>query len=138
MKKTFLIIALLFLMTSAVFSQQLVVKDTLKTLDSVATVTVAGYEEIYVDIYNSSADSTALVTFFGINYTGTEIPLGVVDQISSYNYSTVTSVTTAAASKKTYKVLSNGYNQLKIVLGKYNGAAFKIFYELRGIRKTQF
>lgn len=141
MKKTnsWLWLLLMFLLSSwQLNAQQLIATDTLKTRDTIGTVTTAGYEEIYIDIYNSNADSTNLVTFLGVNYRGNEIPLAVVDVSSSYNYSTVTSITAAAASKKTYKVLANGYNKIKIVLSEYNGEANKVYWELKAIRKTQF
>ena len=135
----FLLIALFFVLTAgATHAQQLISKDSTYYGDTTVTFNVAGYEDIYIDVYNTNADSTNSLAFFGTNYSGWDVALGIVDQSSSYNYSTVTTVASAASSKKTYKVNSNGWQYIKIINNDMNGAANKVYFELKAIRKTQF
>jgi hypothetical protein len=136
--KFILMLCLSLMLTAQVFSQARVIKDSTAKGDTVKTFTIAGYEEIYVDVYNSNADSSNTVSFFGVNFSGWEIPAPMVDVTASYNYSTVTSATVTISTKKTFKLRANGYNSLKIVNNKYNGLINKVYYEVRGIRKTQF
>ena len=119
-------------------AQQLVSKDSTYYGDTIVTFNVAGYEDIFIDVYNSNADSTNALAFFGTNYSGCDMALGIIDQSSSYNWSTVTTVTATAASYKTYKVNSNGWQYIKIINNAFEGTNNKVYYELKAIRKTQF
>lgn len=137
-KLNLFLLLLLLLPFLRIDAQQFVSKDSTYYGDTIVTFNTAGYEDIYIDVYNSNADSTNALAFFGVNYSGWNIALGIIDQSSSYNWSTVTTVTAAAASKKTYKVNSNGWYSIKIINDAFEGTANKVYYEVRAIRKTQF
>lgn len=132
------LLCLLFLPFLQLQSQQLIIKDSTYYGDTIVTFNVAGYEDIYIDVYNSNADSTNALAFFGVNYSGWNVALGIIDQSSGYNWSTVTTATAAVSSKKTYKVNSNGWASIKIVNNDDAGTTNKVFYEVKAIRKTQF
>ena len=119
-------------------AQTLLSADTLYTLDTSKTIRTAGFEDFYLDLWNTNADSTNTVHVLGINAAGWETPIGMIDQTSSYNYTTVTSAALAVSIKKSYKLNAEGFQYIKIVLPEYNGAANKVLYELKAIRKTRF
>lgn len=139
-KRNIFVLALLLtvLLSQFSFAQQRVQKDSTYYGDTTAVFDIAGYENCYIDVYNANADSTNALAFYGVNYSGWEIPAGIIDQSSSYNYSTVTTLTSVAASKKTYKLNSEGWQALKIYNNDFNGTANKVFFEVRATRKTQF
>lgn len=138
MKRIIFAVLLLFALITSAQSQQLIIKDSTYYGDTIVTFNVAGYEDIFIDVYNSNADSTNSLAFFGTNYSGWNIALGIVNQSSGYNWSTVTTLTSGTSSKNTYKVNSDGWAYIKIINDDMNGTANKVYYELKAIRKTQF
>jgi hypothetical protein len=141
MKKLSLFLALLLLTLSLVApasnSHVLIVADSLTAGDTIASV--GGYSDFYLDVYNTNADITNTIYFFDTNFGWSlDMPVYVLDLSAGYNWTVASSVTVAANTKKSYRIMGNGFNILKFINNEYNSAANKVKFTLKAVNKLQF